>query len=118
MDDEHEVKAFGVVGTDVYDKLLLLQALREQLGDVILFTIDLDARMMHHEQFEWTRNIIVASNYGLELNDHYQRAVYQEKKGTLPAFRDNYQTALFFACRTALGLRARAGYSVTCSQRN
>lgn len=108
LEEEYKVKAFGVVGTDVYDKLLLFQALREQLGDVILFTIDLDARMMHHEQFKWTRNVIVASNYGLELNEYYQRAVYQKEKGALPPFRDNYQTALFFACRTALGLSANA----------
>lgn len=105
LDDEDKVRAIGVVGTDVYDKLLLLQALREELGDVILFTIDLDARMMHHKQFKWTRNVIVASNYGLELDAKYQRAMYQKKKGTLPPFRDNYQTALFLACRAALGLR-------------
>jgi hypothetical protein len=106
LDEEHEVKAFGVVGTDVYDKLLLFQALREQLGDIILFTVDMDARMLHQEQLRWTRNVIVASNYALELNCTYQHgsstSEYAER--SVPPFRDNYQTALFFACRTALGL--------------
>ncbi|MHC4166847.1 MAG: hypothetical protein ACYSWQ_07815 [Planctomycetota bacterium] len=98
-------KAIGVVGSDVYDKLTLLHALREQFDNLVLFTTDLDARLMHCDQSKWTRNVIVASNFGLELADYYQQAVYQQKGGggILP-FRDNYQTALFFACRTALGL--------------
>ncbi|MHC4741553.1 MAG: hypothetical protein ACYS8Z_06570 [Planctomycetota bacterium] len=99
---KHKVKAIGIVGTDVYDKLLLFQALREELGDVILFTIDLDERLVHEKQFRWTHNVIVASNYGLETNEHYQRSVFEQKKGSLPPFRDNYQTAVFLACRAAL----------------
>ena len=109
LSDEYQVKAFGVVGTDVYDKLLLIRALREQLGSVIIFTIDLDTRMMHSGQCKWTRNVIVASNFGLELNEEYQHGMYHEEKGSLPPFRDNYQTALFFSCRAALGLRTRSG---------
>lgn len=99
-----KLKAIGVVGTDVYDKMILLHALRERFSNIILFTIDIDARMMHYEQSKWTRNVVVASNYGLELNRHYQRSIYQTDKGRLPPFRDNYQTALFLACRAALGL--------------
>jgi len=109
LSDEYTVKAFGVVGTDVYDKLLLIQALREQLGCVTIFTIDLDTRMMHRSQCKWTRNVIVASNFGLELNEKYQYGMYHGDKGSLPPFRDNYQTALFFSCRTALDLAASNG---------
>jgi hypothetical protein len=108
LKDEHkrgELKAIGVVGSDVYDKLILLHALREQFDDVIFFTTDLDARLMHHEQFKWTRNAIVASNFCLALDGKYHCDVYQDKQKSLPPFRDNYQTALFFACRIALGLR-------------
>lgn len=101
-----KLKAIGVVGTDVYDKLILLHALREQFSDVIFFTTDLDARLMHDEQYKWTRNVIVASNFGLELSGKYQRNIYQYwEESSFPSFRDNYQTALFFACRVALGLR-------------
>jgi len=96
-------KAVGVVGTDVYDKLLLFHALREELGNVVLFTIDLDARMMHRKQFNWTRNVIVASQYGLELGEDYRRDTSLEKARLSP-FRDNYQTALHFTCRVALGM--------------
>lgn len=99
------LKAIGVVGSDVYDKLILLHAMREQFSGLILFTTDLDARLMNNEQFRWTRNVVVASNYGLKLADDYQKAVYQhEKRRKMSPFRDNYQTALFFACRVALGL--------------
>jgi hypothetical protein len=97
------LKAIGVVGSDVYDKLILFHALREQFGAIPIFTIDIDARMMHHEQFKWTRNVIVASNFGLGLHDDYQSGAYRQDNGGMPPFRDNYQTSLFLACRTALG---------------
>ncbi|MHC4623930.1 MAG: hypothetical protein ACYS4W_08510 [Planctomycetota bacterium] len=93
---ENRLKAIGIVGSDVYDKLLLLQALREEFDDVIFFTTDLDARLMHHTNFRWTRNLIVASNYDLAFNEDYQDLTLR--------FRDNYQTSLYLACRTALKL--------------
>ena len=102
----NKLKAIGVVGSDVYDKLVLLQALREQFRDMIIFTIDIDARMLYHEQLKWTRNVIVASNYGLELNDKYQSKIFRHREGSLPPFRDNYQTSLFLACQTALTFSA------------
>jgi hypothetical protein len=94
---ENRLKAIGIIGSDVYDKLLLLQALRGEFSDVIFFTTDLDARLMHHTNFKWTRNLIVASNYGLALNQNHQPLTLR--------FRGNYQTSLYLACRTALNLR-------------
>lgn len=105
----NKLKAIGVVGSDVYDKLVLLQALREQFSDMIIFTIDIDARMMHHEQLKWTRNVIVASNYGLELSDTFKSGIYEHRAGSLLPFRDNYQMSLFLACRTALTPRKDGG---------
>jgi hypothetical protein len=99
--------AIGVVGSDVYDKLILLHALREQFGGAVLFMTDLDTRMLHRDQSAWARNTIVASNFGLELGEHYQTARRQQVQGEVPPFRDNYQTALFLACRIALGLREK-----------
>jgi len=98
-----KLEAIGVVGSDVYDKLILLHALREEFAEVILFMTDLDARLMHHEQFKWTRNVIVASNFGLRLNEKYHSAP-ESIRSYLPPFRDNYQTSLFFTCQVALGL--------------
>lgn len=98
------LKAIGIVSSDVYDKLLLLHALREEFGDVIFFTTDLDARLMHHDNFKWTRNLIVASNYGLALNEYYQPLTLR--------FRDNYQTSLYFACLKAIELTGEPDYNV------
>jgi len=72
MRTDKQPKALGVVGTDVYDKLLLFHAVREELPGAALFTIDLDARLMHRKEFPWTRNVIVASQFGLELSPAYQ----------------------------------------------
>lgn len=101
-------KAIGVVGTDVYDKLILLHALREQFGNgILLFTTDLDARLLHHEQLRWTRNLIVVSHFGLELDSNYADGLYSttnrsEDPSAFPPFRETYQAALFLACRDAL----------------
>jgi len=89
-----EVKAVGVLGSDPYDKLLLLQALRPQFPKAIFFTTDLDARYIHPAEFEWTHNLIVASAHGLELAEAVQ--------GRAPPFRDAYQTSAFLATRLAL----------------
>jgi len=106
-DDWKDVKltAIGVVGSDVYDKLILLHALREEFGDVLLFMTDLDARLMHYEQSKWTRDVIVSSNFGFKLNDVYYAGVDRNTPRYVPPFRDNYQTSLFLACRAALGLK-------------
>ena len=85
--------AIGVLGNDLYDKLLILQALRERHPGVVFFTTDMDARLLAPAVYPWTRNLIVGSAYGLSLQK-------------LPAvtFRDSYQAALFAAVRQALNL--------------
>ncbi|MGR9107786.1 MAG: hypothetical protein ACU843_12715 [Gammaproteobacteria bacterium] len=89
------IKAVGVLGSDVYDKLLVLQALHDRLPGSLFFTTDLDARYLHPAEYSWTRNLIVASGFGLELRANLQ--------GRAPPFRDSYQAARFFAVQTALG---------------
>ncbi len=91
---ENGVKAIGIVGSDVYDKLLILQALRSRFKDKIFFTTDLDARYLHADQKDWARNLVVASNFGLSLRPALQYF-------TLP-FRDSYQTATYLATQMAL----------------
>ena len=88
------VKTVGVLGSDVYDKLLILQALRPQLQNVIFFTTDLDARLLHPQEQDWARNLIVASNFGLQLNARLQDEI-------LP-FRDGYQTSVYLSTQVAL----------------
>lgn len=86
--------AIGVLGSDVYDKLMILQALREDFPRAVFFTTDLDARLTHSGQGRWTRNLVVASHFGLELHPDLQTPI--------PPFRDSYQTALFYSALQAL----------------
>ena len=88
------VKAIGVLGSDVYDKLLILQALRSRFPNALFFTTDLDARFLHPSQKGWTRNLLVASHYGLELHKNLQ--------GMVAPFREGYQTAVFRSVLQAL----------------
>jgi hypothetical protein len=89
-----KITAIGVLGSDVYDKLLLLQSLRVHFPNVIFFTTDLDARLFHSKELNWSRNLIVASSFGLQLE--------KELQGEIPPFRDSYQTATFLASQLAL----------------
>ncbi|MDR2761132.1 MAG: hypothetical protein LBB88_00860, partial [Planctomycetaceae bacterium] len=80
-------QAIGILGSDVYDKVLLLQILRPAFPNVIFFTTDLDAALWQSQYLTCTKNLIVGSSHGLQLNEKYQH-------GILP-FRFSYQTALF-----------------------
>jgi len=61
----------------------------------IWLTTDLDAQLLHPADFQWTRNLVVASTFGLRLAD----AVH----GSTPPFRDSYQTSSYLATRLAVG---------------
>ncbi|WP_447975481.1 hypothetical protein [Nitrospira sp. Kam-Ns4a] len=88
------LKAVGIFGSETYDKLLLLQALRKRLPDTIFFTTDLDARLTHPHEYPWARNLIIASPYGLSLDEKLQRGA--------PPFRDTYQASTYFAVLRAI----------------
>jgi hypothetical protein len=93
-DGESKIAAVGILGSDVYDKHLLLEALKPELPQAVFFTTDLDALLLPHGKFRFTRNLIVASSYGLELSDSLQPDI--------PSFRTAYQTSIFLATRLAL----------------
>ena len=89
------IRAIGIFGSDIYDKLLILQALRQELPDAIYFTNDLDARLMHPANYQWTRNVIVGSAFGLTVGHKLCRA-------GVPPFRDGYQSSTYIATMLAL----------------
>jgi nucleotide-binding universal stress UspA family protein len=93
--DQGSIRAFGILGTDVYDKLLILQALKDEFPHYIFFTTDLDARYLSPKHYKWTRNLIIAAPFGLELSPGLQTMV--------PPFRSSYQTSLYLAVKTAMG---------------
>jgi hypothetical protein len=86
--------AVGILGTDLYDKLLILRALRDRLPGVIFFTIDLDARYSLPTEWPASHNLIISSSYGLSLDQSYQY--------NFPFFRDSNQTAIYAATLFAL----------------
>jgi hypothetical protein len=88
------IKAIGVLGTDIYDKLLVLQQLRPQFPDAIFFTFGLDAGYTDQANLPWTRQLLVGSSLGLSLRSELQ--------GDIPAFRDGYQATTFYSTLLAL----------------
>lgn len=86
--EKKPVNAVGIFGSDFYDKLIILQALRQELPNLVYFTTDLDAQMLQPEYWNWTRNLIVASHFDLRLNDNLQRP--------FPPFRDSLQTEVYY----------------------
>lgn len=100
---EREIRAIGVLGTDIYDKMAILRALREDFPRAVFFTTDLDARMLDVDQYRWTRNLVVASSFGLQLAPCLQKHI--------PPFRGVYQTSGYLAARLTL-YNAFAGVEV------
>ncbi len=98
--DGKGLRAIGVLGSDVHDKLLVLQALQPEFPNAIFFTTDLDARFLHPREKAWTRNLIVGSNFGLRLDDRLQSSA--------PPFRDSYQVSAFLSTRVAMDDARRA----------
>lgn len=91
---EGEIGAIGVLGSDLYDKIAVLRALRPSFPRAVFFTTDLDARLLATEHLDWTRNLVVASGFGLQLAPCLQKEI--------PPFRATYQTAAFFGARLAM----------------
>jgi len=87
-------KAIGVVGSDVYDKILLIRVLRYYFPGTLLFTTDLDARLLDPAEYPSTHNLLIASHYGLELRQELQRDI--------SPFRSVYETSQFFATLRAI----------------
>jgi hypothetical protein len=92
--DSGEIKAIGVLGSDSYDKLMILKALRPSFPKAVFFTTDLDARLMQSKDFDVIRNLVVAASFDLKLAENLQKSI--------PPFRDSYQTAHFLATQIAL----------------
>src|SRR5208283_840249 len=83
------IVAVGMTGSDFYNKLNLLQALRERLPGAVFFTTDLDARLWSPNFIGFTRGLLVASAYGLDPGAGQLSSADQ-----FMPFRDVYQTAL------------------------
>ena len=101
-----KVSVIGVLGSDVYDKLLVVQAMRSSFPNALFFTTDADIRFVHPAEFKWTRNLIVLSGFDLKLNETELLQKFNFTKDLsgvrLSSFRDSYQTAIFLTTRLAV----------------
>ena len=93
------VVAVGILGSDIYDKMLVLQAVRPALPSAIFFTTDLDALYLERAMEPFTRGLVVASADDLDVNESSKGANDQWK---LPLMRDSYQTVLVKHIRNIL----------------
>lgn len=94
------IRAIGIFGSDFYDKLLILEALRAEMLNIMVFTTGLDAQMLHPPHWTATRNLVVASDFNLlpeekgkDNKGQHQKQSYQEQ---FPVFRDSQQTNIFY----------------------
>jgi hypothetical protein len=92
------IGALGLLGSDIYDKLMILRALRPQFPDVVFFTNNYDAHFERRDDLDDTHNLIIGSPFGGDLPEvptwWWQR---------MPPFRDTNQTALYAATLVATG---------------
>lgn len=101
-----ELKAVGIFGSDPYDKVVLLQALRQEFPDAIYFTRDLDNRYLGPKAGSATRNMIVVSPFPLDFDTLVRPEVVRQANFSGLAyteFRSYAQTALYCSVRRALG---------------
>ena len=89
------ISAIGILGSDVFDKLLVLRALEPKFPEAVFFTTDFDATLTLPSELDFTRNLIISSSFGPELRPEIQ--------GEIPPFRSSYQTAAFLATSLAVG---------------
>ena len=82
------IKAVGIFGSDFNDKLRILEALRAEMPEILVFTTDLDAQMFSPQHWQAARNLVVASHFNLQLGQKYQKH--------FPSFRDSQQTNIFY----------------------
>ena len=92
---DKKIKAIGILGGDVFDKLLILRALRLEFPEALFFTTDFDEAFTIKSELPFTRNLIVSSSFGPNLSDWLQ--------GEIPFFRDTYETSAFLATQLAAG---------------
>jgi hypothetical protein len=107
----NRLDAVVIFGTDVYDKLALLEFLRQELRNPLYLTTDLDALYWHPHFLKFTKNLIVASAFPLrmdsaETGEKEMGEREPESEGIEPvAFRDVSQSAVYLAVSRCLHSR-------------
>src|SRR4029077_18550027 len=70
---EGGIRAIGLLGSDIYDKLMILRALRSEFRDAVFFTNNFDAHFERRDDWADTRNLIIASPFGSAVPETFSR---------------------------------------------
>src|SRR5205814_2576625 len=95
--DDLGIRAIGLLGSDTYDKLMILRALRPQFSNAVFFTNNYDARFERRDDWGDTHNLIIASPFGSALPETYIEGMH------IPPFRDTNQTSMYVGTLVATG---------------
>ena len=96
--------AIVILGTDVYDKLILLKFLRQALQNCSYYTTDLDALYWHPHYLQFTKDLVVASQLPMTLDGRYFSEGLS-RCGTFKTavmFRDSYHATVYWTVRKIL----------------
>ena len=96
-EDGSGIRAIGLLGQDIYDKLMILRALRPQFPDAVFFTNNYDAHFERRDDWGDTHNLIIASPFGSTLPETYIEGMH------IPPFRDTNQTSMYVGTLVATG---------------
>jgi len=87
-DDGSGIRAIGLLGSDLYDKLMILRALRPEFPAALFFTNNYDAHFERRDDWDATHNLVIASPFGSALLEAYSRQ-------RIAPFRDTNQTSMY-----------------------
>jgi len=101
---EGGIRAIGLLGSDIYDKLMILRALRPVFRDAVFFTNNYDAHFERRDDWSDVRNLVVVSPFGstlrIEQDDNTHTLLFEQR---VAPFRDNNQTSMFAGTLAATG---------------
>jgi hypothetical protein len=113
------IRAIGLFGSDIYDKLMILRALRSEFPDAVFFTNNFDAHFERQTDWPNVHNLVIVSPFGSTLERGVERPAVELAKDTSPIpdqpgpiewqpnaapFRDNIQTSMYVGTLVATGL--------------
>lgn len=95
-EDRFGIRAIGLLGSDIYDKLIILRALRPEFPDAVFFTNNYDAHFERRDDWADTHNLVIGSPFGGALPENYSQQ-------HIAPFRDTNQTAMYVGTLVATG---------------
>lgn len=100
------LRAIGLLGSDIFDKLMILRALRPEFPDAVFFTNNYDAHFERKEDWSDVGNLVVASPFGGTVEPFQTDARLsgdRRFRQRVAPFRDTNQTSMFFGTLVATG---------------